>query len=342
MTETRKLLLATVAVLALTEIGARVCVDRLLVPPVIPRETGRFDAQLGWALVPSFVGVSDRSGEEVEYRINSKGLRDAEADYEKPASMFRIVTVGASRTFGYGVRIEQHFTTLLERQCPGIDVINMGVNAYGVDQELLFLDGEGWRYHPDLVIAYVDMLGDRHLQAIRHDGRMKPRFTLEDGALVLTNSPVPASFFDSSLHRWLTGASAAYDLLIDRGLEPIFRHRRRRQFVAAEARAAAGAAPIDGDELAARIVTEMALGAQRHGARFVLVTELAELHQRALRDGLTSINLSRELADPGFRLPGKLAHLNATGNAVLAREIATFLTARAIFPPGVSCDTGGR
>lgn len=46
--------------------------------------------------------TSKRTGYEIEYLINSKGLRDSETTYEKPEGIFRIVLVGDSHTFGYG------------------------------------------------------------------------------------------------------------------------------------------------------------------------------------------------------------------------------------------------
>jgi hypothetical protein len=66
----------------------------------------------------------------------------------------------------------------------------MGVGGFGVDQELLFLQSEGFRYEPDLMLAYVAHYGaHRHMHTERW-GKEKPRFVLVDGELVLTNSPL--------------------------------------------------------------------------------------------------------------------------------------------------------
>ena len=158
------------------------------VEAVVPREIGQFDPLLGWALKPGSHAVSHRIG-EIEYRINSKGLRDDEHEYEKAAGKKRIVIIGDSRTFGYGVRIEKHFTRLLEGYCTETEVINFGVPGYGVDQELLALKAEGFKYDPDLVIAYVAHYGNhRHMHTTRW-GKNKPKFELRD-SLVLTNQPV--------------------------------------------------------------------------------------------------------------------------------------------------------
>ncbi len=68
----------------------------------------------------------------VEYRINSKGLRDNETTYDKPEGVFRIVVIGDSNTFGVGVPIEKHFTRLLEGYFRDLEVINLGVGGFGM------------------------------------------------------------------------------------------------------------------------------------------------------------------------------------------------------------------
>lgn len=123
--------------------------------PAVPTGTTHFDERLGWTKIPLSHGVSNRTGYPIEYRINSKGLRESETTYKIPDDVFRIVLIGDSFTFGWGVPIEKHFPTLLEEQIKNIEVINMGAEAYGIDQELLFLRPEGFRYETDLVIAYV-------------------------------------------------------------------------------------------------------------------------------------------------------------------------------------------
>ena len=96
----------------------------------------------------------------------------------------------------------------------------MGVGGFGVDQELLTLRSEGFRYEPDLVLAYVAHYGDhRHMYTERF-GKQKPRFVLIDGELILTNSPVvdSSSFPRSTLrkiHRWFLKHSNAYATLRD-------------------------------------------------------------------------------------------------------------------------------
>jgi hypothetical protein len=136
--------------------------------PMVPLNIGQFDTMLGWSLRPYSYGISNRTGYEVEYHINSKGLRSQEISYAKIQGKFRAVTIGDSNTFGYGVPIEKHFSTLLEGYFRNIEVINMGVSGFGVDQMLIYLQLEGFRYEPNLVLAYIPHYSNhRHMHTER-------------------------------------------------------------------------------------------------------------------------------------------------------------------------------
>jgi len=95
---------------------------------VVPRGVGRFDEHLGWALRPGARAISTATGEPVLYSINAEGLRDSPIPLSKPAGEFRILVLGDSRTFGFGVQLQDHFTTKLEAYFKNVQVINAGVN----------------------------------------------------------------------------------------------------------------------------------------------------------------------------------------------------------------------
>ena len=69
-----------------------------------------------------------------------------------------------------------------------------------------------------------------------------------------------------------------------------------------------------------------------HGAIFVLVTQIKELHEGALKRQILSLDVSRALSNPCFALPDNLQHINESGNGVLAWEIAKFLQAYQLIP----------
>ena len=95
------------------------------------------------------------------FHTNSKGYNAREARYEKPAGVYRIVTMGDSSTFGWGVdtaKIYPHvLESLLAARHPGMtfEVVNLGVCGYSSLQGRVLLRGEGLDWHPDLlVISY--------------------------------------------------------------------------------------------------------------------------------------------------------------------------------------------
>ncbi|MBI5629698.1 MAG: SGNH/GDSL hydrolase family protein [Elusimicrobia bacterium] len=97
----------------------------------------------------------------VEVRINSKGLRGPEKAYDKPAGVYRVLVLGDSLTFGFGVAQDKTFCRRIEealnrgpRRPAGrrYEVINAGVGNYGTAQELAYLRQEGYKYRPDHII----------------------------------------------------------------------------------------------------------------------------------------------------------------------------------------------
>lgn len=92
-----------------------------------------------------------------DVHINSHGLRDREYSYNKPAGVTRILLIGDSLTFGFGVKEEDTFARIIEQKLNEggtrkYEVINAGVGNYNTEQELAFYTTEGVKYHSDIVI----------------------------------------------------------------------------------------------------------------------------------------------------------------------------------------------
>ncbi len=123
---------------------------------------------------------------------NSKGLRGrAEHEYEKPRGVTRALVFGDSFTFGEDVSDDDTYAAWLQKlHGPNLEVLNFGVHGYGHDQMLVYLQEEGIRYHPDIVIlGFVDWDMERNLLDFRDYA--KPRFDLGRDGLTLRNTPVP-------------------------------------------------------------------------------------------------------------------------------------------------------
>ncbi len=97
-------------------------------------------------------------GQDVQ--INSQGLRDREYTFDKPRGTYRIMLLGDSTTFGWGVAEGDTSAKVLERQLnsmhiPGYDrfeVMNTGVGNYDTVQEVTYYKTQGRQFHPDLVV----------------------------------------------------------------------------------------------------------------------------------------------------------------------------------------------
>ena len=95
---------------------------------------------------------------QMEYVINSNGLRESEFQIKKPKDQFRILVLGDSVIFGQGVRQSETLVERLEKSLmqssifDSVQVINGGVVGYGPHQERGFLEREGVTYDPDIVI----------------------------------------------------------------------------------------------------------------------------------------------------------------------------------------------
>lgn len=147
---------------------------------------------LGWANKPDYRDVVTVSGEHAfVVTHNSKGLRDRERPYAKPAGKKRICVLGDSFVWGFGVEDHEVFTRLIEEKVRGVEVINLGVSGYATDQELLAFSEDGYKYAPDLVVLafYANDLDE--LAASISYGYPKPFVVPDSGPLTFANVPAP-------------------------------------------------------------------------------------------------------------------------------------------------------
>lgn len=199
-------------VLLLLEGGMRVLVAADVMPPPVGGSLGRtvglydYDALLGWKNRPGFSKEKRyQFGDEmrtVTESINSQGLRGEEITLEKAEGSFRVVALGCSRTYGYGVNNDQTYSAALQdilKNQEGLDaqVLNLGVNGFGIDQMALNFEKYGRAYQPDLVVLQLYMPNIVRAQYGENFSTPKPVFSLVDGRLALENTPVPKQPFRS-------------------------------------------------------------------------------------------------------------------------------------------------
>lgn len=93
---------------------------------------------------------------DVMVDINSDGHRDKEYAIDK-GGKYRIIFLGDSLTFGWGVKEEETFATLIEdgmnSQSP-TEIINFGAGNYNTEQEVNLFIEKGLNYNPDKVVLF--------------------------------------------------------------------------------------------------------------------------------------------------------------------------------------------
>jgi|GEM_PF-748183 lysophospholipase L1-like esterase len=115
------------------------------------------DPVLYWKLKPNQDCVTKIDRKPVH--INSRGTRGPEFRVPKPANTLRILSLGDSRTFGWGLTEAEAYSgrlqaLLQERAGPGtnVEVINAGVNAWSYPQMHLYFRDHGLKFQPDVVV----------------------------------------------------------------------------------------------------------------------------------------------------------------------------------------------
>lgn len=148
-----------------------------------------YDPELGWKLIPDYRSRFVHRDFNVEVKTNSDGLRDDEYSRQKNGDTIRVVSLGDSFTWGWGVENDEVYMQVAEDSLDGFEIVNMGQNGYGTGQELLLFQRLGPAYSPDLVTLgfFYNDLTDNVA------GRGKPLFDLVGDDLVIDNGAESAS-----------------------------------------------------------------------------------------------------------------------------------------------------
>ena len=149
------------------------------------------DAPLGALLLPSeyrdliyeLKPNLDTCFHQVRVLTNSQGLRSPVTYAQpKPPGLYRILLLGDSQTFGWGVSYSETFGALMAAELSSrgraVEVVNAGIPGYNTTQEAAFLKYYGSGYQPDCVLVLF----------IGNDFGL-PTFLLDP-----SKAPVPASY----------------------------------------------------------------------------------------------------------------------------------------------------
>jgi hypothetical protein len=245
---------------------------------------------------------------DVEVAINAHCFREQAS---MPGAGPDLVVLGDSYAFGWGVEGDETFAARLE-QLTGHSVWNLAVSGTGTDQQLLVLRHRG-RLHGSAAPAFapqtvlVLFCGNDLVETTRSVSyrRLKPRFELADGELVLVGSPVPEPLLErhSQLYRSVVGR------LRERAPPPL-----------------SEAELLHARELVLALFAEMAAEAEQLGAELLVLHEGVEWLAVGLGDAAR--DLRPALIEAATVRPVRFerdGHWNAHGHEAVARAIVSML-----------------
>jgi lysophospholipase L1-like esterase len=302
------------------------------------------DRELGWKLAP---GAEDEYG-GVRVRINARGLRGPELAFEKPAGSLRILWLGDSVTFGYGVEpVEETFpyrvaAQLAPRLGRPLETLAAGVGGYAPWQERIWLEREGWRYAPDLVVVGF-VLNDltEPLSLVRYGGQGEG-WQLARTAQGTLDRWLSSSALVTFLREGLAQVRFGRDVRLGaQALEAIDVRRlladpdaalwERSWRITGSSLAAIFASARQRGVPAALVIFPYAFQLEAPGRTAVVQQRVAAMAQA---EGVPVLDLLPALAaraEPELFLDA--SHLSPAGHAAVAELIAEFLAQRALLPP---------
>jgi len=327
----------TTALVILGLVGAEIFA-RHLAPGYLVEARGIhvFSEQYGWGGRPGAVAPMG-SG---RVTLNALGYRGREWRLPKRSGQTRVVVLGDSIAFGYGVADEKAFPQVLDGRDNGLELVNLGVEGYGPGQELLVLRREGLPAEPDVVVLAVCLRNDfvdAVLPVALYDGvTPRPRFRLVGSSLVLDRSAMPRSRVRHAV-QWLSDESHLFNRLralvprAEGDEDPGWRHRKQEVL-------------RDADyafRLTFALVMEMERACREAGIGFLVATfpnglgygirpELAErFHESLAAVGVDVVDMGARFRALGHRAPDlaidSTGHLGPRGHAlageILEREI---------------------
>jgi len=216
------------------------------------------------------------------FTTNRQGFRDRrDWSYERQPGVGRVLVLGDSHTMGFECGQEDTYSAVLERRLKALrqptEVLNTGISGFGTAEQLAFLENEGVKYRPDVVVLgwFINDPDDNvnaGLFAVRDGQLTEEKFTHQPGvkALDAINRWAPL--------RWLSEHSYFYSLVFNqvwnwqKGV-----HFRGAHAVTPTPTELTIAAPTSDEAMAAyrttlatKLIERMAATCQRQGIRFIV------------------------------------------------------------------------
>ena len=308
--------------LILAEFAARLFI-RSWAPPRAERvNLWTYDALLGWTHFPGQHSRFAHTDFSIDVKINSSGLRDTEYALERTKNKRRMLVLGDSFGWGFGVEIEDRFSEILERKYPNWEIINASVSGYSTDQQYLYLKEQGIRFQPDVIcLLFCDNDFDNNIKSEAY-WYFKPYFTVDGENLKLHNAPVPESTIRQKLDRYFYGKTYLWGRIYNRLAPFLFRHEKKNQ----------NRDRKNSYQVTQRLIKELNTLALSNNAEFILVSiPIDQEKRKVLQTISTQENIPYCAMDSHFMGNQKQfcfpidVHWNSEGHKTAAEAIAAFL-----------------
>jgi lysophospholipase L1-like esterase len=287
------------------------------------------DPKLYWKLKPNqdcYTKIDHRP-----VHVNSYGTRGPEFQKDKPPNTIRILSLGDSRTFGWGLSDEETYSRLIERSLQEyvgslkrVEVINAGVNAWSYPQITVYFRDFATDYKPDYLI-----LGEANLWT-QFSEKNSPEFVKKFVSRVKLKN---------FLRRFAT-----YHFIIEVQLQEFYQ-RHRTKFIPVDP----GQDTLfreqqqsDPDAVFRTAIEELCNVAQKNGTKPVLlylptaieltatnasaVLKVKDKISRQLEVPLLNVTESLKQGGKTLYLDADPVHLNARGNEIVARRLFETMT----------------
>lgn len=341
---------AILALLLALELGAR-----FVAPDPLPAEEA-VDGIYDGHVYSQLLGWEPRPGARFTVAgapttINAFGYRGQPPPRTPRPGRTRVLLLGDSVAFGYGVADDQTFGHLLDPYARRFETVNLAVPGYGVDQSVLRYELAGAAWRPQVVVLNLCVdndLADIMLPVFLYDGQHpKPFFSLRAGRLELHDAHLRLGRA-ARLGLWLRERSHLYRHLAwqraPAGHAAAGEHwaRRRRQALQDEAAA---------EDLMAALLARLRSDVERHHARLAVAIHpsrasyrgrdgwAARVTRRPELDGLQVISLARAYRDAGLGFGGMaldgIGHLSPQGHRLAADTLRAELERWPMPPPAL-------
>lgn len=193
---------------------------RVFIPQPEPTKWFESNEKYGYVLKKNFYQNYHFAGTgfTMEVKTNSLGLRDKEYDLTQTDAK-RILLLGDSYTFGYGVQAEENFDSVLEEMLQQAGkrfiVMNTGVNGWGTLQQTLYGRDHLEQFRPDVVVITFcgnDPVEDLSFQLNMHDQEKGSLFYFPGKIFLRENSQL-YTFLNTNViviaHNWLLNKKIA-------------------------------------------------------------------------------------------------------------------------------------